>query len=108
MSYGDKNGLQAQLLFYALGVGFLLGLLYAVQMAFRRLFRHSVILTAVEDVLFCLAAAFITFVFLLEYNNGNVRVYLILSEIVGLLAVRTAAAKIIVKSPKKGCKRFRR
>ena len=104
MSYGEKNGIQAILACCALGVGFLVGLLYAIPMALRRCVRHSAVLTAAEDIVFCVAAAFITFLFFLEFNGGTVRAYLILSEAVGFFTVRTATAKIIAKTQKKTCK----
>lgn len=115
MSYGEKNGVQARLAFYALGAGFLMGALYALLMGLRRLTPHSVLLTAAEDVLFCVTASLATFLFLLECCDGTVRLYLILSEASGFLTVRTAAAeiiagtrKIIAKKPKKACKRVKK
>ncbi len=111
MSYGEKNGVQARLALYALGVGVLVGALYALLTGLRRLTARSVLLTAAEDVLFCVTAALATFLFLLEFSDGTVRVYLILSETAGFLAVRAAGEKIIAKTkkivakiPKKACK----
>ena len=97
MRYGEPNRLQWEILLYSLGTGFLLGLGYAGLMALRAKVRHSAAATAAEDVIYCVIAAFVTFTFLLAYNDGSVRIYLLLSEAVGWTAVRNAAAKIILK-----------
>lgn len=97
MKYGTPHRVQAQLLFLALGAGFLLGLLYAVLMLLRALLRHSDAAVAAEDIAFCVAAAFGTFLFLLDANGGTVRLYLLLSETAGFWTVRMAASKITAK-----------
>ena len=104
MRYGEENLLQVRVLFCALGAGFLLGLLYAVLMLLRRLIRHSAAAVAAEDIIYCVAAAFLTFMFLLDYNRGQVRCYLLLSQLAGFLAVRAAAAKMIAKTKNNACK----
>ena len=101
MRYGEANRIQAELLFCALGAGFVIGVLYGVLMLLRRLFRHSFAAVAVEDALFCVAAAFLTFLFLFDCNSGTVRTYLLLSECAGFLAVRASVGKIIAKKHKK-------
>ena len=103
MRFGTPHRVQVQLVFAAIGAGFLLGLLYALLMLMRALIRHSALAVAAEDILFCLAAAFGTFLFLLDANNGTVRGYLLLSEAAGFWIARTAAAKIIAKIKKNAC-----
>lgn len=105
MKYGEPNRIQWELLLYSLGAGFLLGLCYAMLMLLRAAVRHSAAAVAVEDVLFCVASAFFTFLFLLDYNSGVVRFYLIAAESAGFLAVRTAVGKIIRKIQKNACKK---
>lgn len=100
MIYGLRNWVQAELVLYALGAGFWIGLLYAFLMALRAFIRHNAAAVAAEDVLFFTAAAFLTFMFLLDYNYGIVRGYLIASETAGFLLIRGATAKIIVKIKK--------
>ena len=103
MIYGLRNGVQAELVFCALGAGFWIGLLYAFLMLLRACVRHNAAVVAAEDVLFFTAAAFLTFVFLLDRNYGIVRGYLIAAETAGFLTVRAAAAKIISKITKNAC-----
>lgn len=103
MRFGDPNLLQPELLFFALGTGFLVGVLYALLMLLRRLIPHGAIALAVEDVLFCAAAAVMTFLFLLDRNSGVVRAYWLATECAGFFCVRIAAAKIFQKNQKKSC-----
>ena len=108
MRYGEPNRIQAEILFCALGVGFILGVMYAGWMLLRVCIRHSATAVAVEDVVYCIAAAIITFLFLMDYNSGAVRFYLLSAECLSFLAVRTAALKIVSKLQKKTCKKRRR
>lgn len=100
MSYGVRNRLQTEIFLYAIGAGFLLGLFYAVLMLLRKLFRHHTGVVIAEDVLFCVLAAFFTFLFLFDFNNGRVRCNLILSELLGFLSVYLPFAKILSKKDK--------
>ena len=103
MRYGTPHRVQVQLVFAAVGAGFLIGLLYALLMLLRAIVRHSAAAVAAEDVFFCVAAALGTFLFLLDANGGTVRFYLLLSEAVGFWTARTAGAKIIAKIKKNAC-----
>lgn len=105
MRFGEPNRLQPELLFFALGAGVLIGLLYATLMLLRRLIRHGAVAVAVEDVLFCAAGSVLTFIFLLDRNSGVVRFYWLAAECVGFLCVNAAAAKIFQKNRKKSCKK---
>lgn len=104
MRYGDKNRLQAELFLYALGAGFLIGTLYAGLMFLRKLFPHRTATVIAEDILFFIIAALFSFIFLLDYNSGCVRMNLIVSECVGFCFIRGAASKIIRKFMKNTCK----
>lgn len=108
MSYGAVNRLQAELALYALGVGFLIGLLYALFTPLRSALRRRRWALFACDVLFCAAGAVLTFLFLLDYNGGTVRAYLLASEGAGFLLSRAAfsgAVKIIAEKHKKRLQR---
>ncbi|MBQ6065693.1 MAG: spore cortex biosynthesis protein YabQ [Clostridia bacterium] len=98
MTYGVRNRLQTEVFLYAFGAGFLIGLFFAVLMLLRKLFRHSTGAVIAEDVCFCVIAALLSFLFLFDFNNGCVRLNLILSEFSGFLCVRIPAAKILSKN----------
>ena len=99
--YGLKNAVQAQVVCAALGCGFLNGLLYAALMAARAFIRHHPAAVAAEDVLFCCAAACVTFLFLLDYNYGIVRLYLLAAVLAGFLPVRAGMAALLRKKTRK-------
>lgn len=105
MTYGVRNRLQTEVFLYAFGAGFLIGLLFAGLMVLRKLFRHSTGAVIAEDVVYCVFAAFFTFLFLFDFNNGNVRFNLILSELLGFLCVRLPFAKILSKKDKNSLQR---
>lgn len=100
MTYGVRNRLQTEVFLYAFGAGFLIGTLFAGLMVLRKLFRHSTGAVIAEDVFFSVIAAFITFLFLFDFNSGCVRSNLLLSEFLGFLCVRVPAAKILSKKGK--------
>ena len=104
MIYGAKNRLQGELALYALGVGFLIGLCYALfRLTAGRFLRRKAALFA-ADAVFCVIASLVTFLFLLDYNGGTVRMYLLAAEAAGFLTARAAAAsvtKIFSKNRKK-------
>ena len=108
MIYGEKNRVQAELALYALGVGFLIGLIYVFLSPFRSFLRRRPPALFAGDALYCVAAAFVTFLFLLDYNSGVVRVYLLAAEEAGFLTARavfSGAMKIIAKKQKKRLQR---
>ena len=100
MMYGVKNRLQSELFLYAFGAGFLIGLIYAGLLLLRRLICHHDASIALEDILIFILGAFLSFIFLLDFNNGILRINLILSECLGFLAAHAAAKKILSKKHK--------
>lgn len=53
--------------------GMALVAIYDVFRIFRRIFRHRVLLTAIEDFIFWIAAACLVFRMIYQYNNGIIR-----------------------------------
>ena len=103
MSYGILNRLQAELSLYALGTGFMIGLAYVFLTPLRSLLRRRPAALFAGDFVFCVAAALFTFGFLLDYNSGNVRGYLLAAEAAGIMTARAAFSgieKIITKKHK--------
>lgn len=64
-----------------LGAG--IGVLYDVFRILRIAFKHGRIITIAEDLLFWILSAVITFFFLLLFSEGQVRVYILLGELLG-------------------------
>ncbi len=65
--------------------GCLMVLVYDVLRVFRRLVRHGVIWTAVEDIIYWIACAVMIFAMLYQRNDGLIRGFAIGGIIIGML-----------------------
>ncbi len=83
--YSVPHSQQLNIFLCSLGVGFLLGIVYDVLRGIRLSFSESKFLIVIFDLLYFLILSFITFIFILALNKGEVRMYIILGEIIGLL-----------------------
>lgn len=90
--------LQAQTVtfFISVSVGFLLCLCYDMFKILRMSVKHSTLAFFVEDIIYSVAAAFITFIFLLSQTGGRVRSYILLGELLGFFLFRLTLSKIII------------
>lgn len=115
MTVGFANAVQLQELFLAGGMGFLLGAYYDVFRVIRCLWRPSTAAVFVQDVLYFITAAPMTFVFLLAITGGVWRWYIGVGWIIGFAAYRYTVGRILVKAVKAllkqaaiGCRAIRR
>ncbi len=67
----------------ALGMGFLLGVLYDLIRIIRISVSRGKFAVVICDIIFCAAACLCTFLFCLTVNEGEIRLYLVLGEAVG-------------------------
>ena len=65
-------------------VGLALAVVYDVFRVTRILFRTGKIAMYVQDILYGIAAAFITFLLALAVNSGEIRFYIIGGELIGM------------------------
>lgn len=78
-------------LFYAVLVGLALGVLYVFLRLFRYVFRDKLFF----DLLFWIISAVVVFCYFLIFNNGAIRVPLIIAVLVGMvLAVLTLGSAV--------------
>ena len=94
---------QTQLFLFALGLGFLLGIVYDLFRTERMAFTMRRVGVFLQDILFFLTCAAVTFLFLLAVNHGEIRGFIIAGEALGffiyyfsfgLLAVRVSSFTI--------------
>lgn len=83
--YSVPHSEQLSIFLSSLGVGFILGVLYDVLRGIRLSFSKSKVLVVIFDLIYFILLAFITFIFILAVNKGEIRFYIILGEIIGLL-----------------------
>ena len=75
---------EQMLIFLAsLGVGFLLGILYDFLRAVRLSFTRGKIAVIIFDLLYFFMVAFVSYIFILASNKGEVRSYIIIGELLG-------------------------
>lgn len=83
----------------SVGIGVLFGLfialIYEIFKVDRKLFKRSTATVFLGDIAFFIISALISFCLLLVCANGQVRVYLLISEILGFVIFRLTFSKII-------------
>lgn len=83
--YSVPHSEQLSIFLSSLGVGFILGVLYDILRGIRLSVSKNKVLVVVFDLIYFLLLAFITFIFILAANKGEIRFYIILGEIIGLV-----------------------
>ena len=89
------NAEQAWRLLSSAGFGFLLGVYYELFRFGRRLFAVKTVGTFVLDTLWCVTAAFATFLFDLVLSGGQLRGYLFLGCAVGFAAYSVTVGQLV-------------
>lgn len=88
---------QTRIFLYALGFGFLLGILYDVFRTLRLIISRSRGFILFMDLLYFALCAFLTFCFILVVDSGRVRAYVALGEILGWLIYYFSFGSIALK-----------
>lgn len=83
MTYGFALSQQLELFFYALGFGFLLGILYRLVMTVREEISDKKAAVVAGDIIFSILATVFVFCFLLIYADGQVRLIALFADAVG-------------------------
>lgn len=89
---------QAEVFFEACVVGAVIAVCYEVFRFFRCLIRHREAFVALEDVLFCTAAAVLSFHFWLCSSRGAVRAFIIAGELTGASVYFLTAGRVFLKA----------
>lgn len=67
----------------AVGLGFVLGIVYLFVRICRAFLSDGRVVIFITDVLFCLVCTLTSFLLFVAVNNGHIRFYLIIAEILG-------------------------
>ncbi len=81
--YNVSQSEQALIFIAALGVGFILGVLYDFFRALRLSITKSKAAVIVFDLLYFFVVALLSYIFILASNKGEVRSYIIIGELIG-------------------------
>ena len=105
----NNNQLISFLVSAIFGVGFCL--FYDIFRSVRKIGYRSVLGIAVQDIAFCVAAAFITFMLMLRYTCGEVRLYIVFAVALGFIVCNYTISpffrRILTVILKKLCSVFR-
>lgn len=81
--YGLSLATQTKNFLFSLGLGFLMGLVYDLFRIIRLCISKGKISVLIFDLLYCIFLCFSTFIFLITVNEGQVRFYILLGEMIG-------------------------
>lgn len=96
MNYSEPLVSQIVVFCRALGCGILLGLLYGAVCVVRMLFGERKGVYVFFDILYFLMASLLSFFFMVIYNSGQVRLNIILAELVGGVAFHFSLGRYIL------------
>lgn len=94
---GVANAEQVRQLFLYGGMGFLLGAYYDVFRILRVLLKPRPFGVFIQDIVYFLTAAGMTFVFVLAVTDGVLRVYLFAGLLTGFFAYRYTVGRAVVR-----------
>lgn len=77
--------------------GILIGFLFDVFRIIRRTFKTTDLATYIQDIAFWIIAGIITLAFIFYYNNGEIRFYVLLGIILGVLSYILTISKYVIQ-----------
>lgn len=77
-------------------LGIIMAIAYDVLRIFRRIIKRGLVLVAIEDVIALSIASIITFNMIFTNNSGNVRSYILVGIIIGILLYMVSISKFFV------------
>lgn len=81
-------------------LGGIIGVLYDIFRILRLAFKTNKYIILVQDLIFFIIAAIITFVFLLINGDGQIRIFIIIGEILGFTIYFLTLGVVVIKSSK--------
>lgn len=103
-----SNSQQLAVLLWSLLFGAFLGAVYDLFRGFRVFVRCSAVFVLLQDLLYFVAAAVASFLFIFEVNDGTVRIFILFAFLVGGLLFRFTAGALFLKLCLWAKKRFLR
>lgn len=79
----DTSKNQVFLFFVCFLFGIVVAVFFDITRASRRIYKTGVIATFIEDFLFFFTSAIMFFALSLKFNNGEIRLFMILSSVIG-------------------------
>lgn len=83
--------------FIFLLTGFLIGILFDIFRISRKTFKTTDFITYIEDITFWILTGIFIIFTIFKFNNGEIRLYIIFSMIIGLIIYALVFSKIFIK-----------
>ena len=94
----SKVGLgQLDVFYISLLWGAGIGILYDVFRCVRKIVKHNVVVTAIEDIVFWLICAWLVFYMLYRFNQGSIRFYIVMGMLFGAFVYRCSISELLVE-----------
>ena len=77
--------------------GVIVGILFDAFRILRRTFKTTNIITYIEDILFWILTGLLILYNIWYFNNGEIRIYMFLGIIIGVLIYMSALSNVIIK-----------
>lgn len=77
--------------------GIIIGILFDVFRILRRTFKTNDIITYLQDLIFWILAGISVLYFIFEFNNGELRMYIFIAIILGLILYMLTFSAYIIK-----------
>lgn len=78
-------------------LGIVLGIIYDVFRVIRRAIKVNTIITFIQDFIFFILAAIITFTFFLQQTDGEMRMFVVIGELLGWVVYYLTIGKLVIK-----------
>ena len=89
-------GNQALIFLITAVVGFFIGFIYDIFRIIRKLFKHKIILTQIEDILFWIVVSLFMFFVMLSNNYAQIRAFNVLGAALGALLYFLTAGRLVM------------
>ena len=98
MRYMQGVSEQLSVFLYSFGLGFLLGVLYDLFRMLRIIFPFGRVLTFIQDFLYVIICAFVTFCFALVLNDGRIMFYIFFGEALGWIIYYFSVGVLVMRA----------
>lgn len=98
---------QTRIFLYAFGFGFVLGIVYDVFRVIRLAITAKKRFVYVQDILYAVVCSFLTFLFILVVNKGQIMGYILFGELLGWLIYYFSLGVVTVRLSNKAIKVIR-
>ena len=91
---------QVQIFWYSLVLGLILGMIYDIFKLFRLVFNSKKWSIFFQDILYFIIISLITFFFIIIFNKGEIRYYILIGQFIGWGIYYISCGRIVYKYSK--------